>query len=613
MPNPHQSTPKGYSREAGRHTGECKTVNAENQLETVFWPTWDKALLILGVSAISIAYEGISFGTGDQPDLLALIDHTFDPTFLSRDWYVVAVTSGFGVRDGFILILRALCWIFSLQSAFLLLHWATRIVLVFGCWLLSEQETAFTQMLLAVCVVGANLGSSVPHLQALVPQDLAVALVVLGLGLFCVNRRWASMLCLMLATCIHQQIGPEAWAVMFVTAVVLFPKRFRCPQQYITYLVYLGFLCGLIYVFAKGGDFDSTMKFPELFHILAVVRNPWHYNPSTFGISSYVQFAAMLLTMIGCLVFGVQSPRQRCMLTFVAIVAVLCASIGPFLNMIASPLLLKTQFFRLTAFAPVLGWLIVGANCFSGNLGLGMYPLLAAITPSLYPMLAGYVWILGLGRNTRLAQQPYWKPLVAGATLTLNLFVLALLGQSLPRVPPLLFLGIFFVDLFIRYTNLPQTRFAALVFVFLFLGWWRSERESVIRPDPFHAAATWIASHTDVNSLFITPPAERGFRWYASRATVIDFWGYTWFRDRDALEWYRRLEAVAGQSLAEFDGFRFDELDKYYAAQPPKHFTGLCSQYRATYYMVYAGSASDRGDPFYRNERFAVYKCPQQY
>lgn len=125
-------------------------------------------------------------------------------------------------------------------------------------------------------------------------------------------------------------------------------------------------------------------------------------------------------------------------------------------------------------------------------------------------------------------------------------------------------------------------------------------------PADERALYDWTAS-TPSDAIYLVPPGLENFRLQARRAIVVD-WKSTPILPGELLQWYRRIEDVAGRPGV----MSRQAAESGYAAMDQSRMRALAARYGASYAVLDARvtSAEKLCVPVYRNDRYFV--CPLQ-
>ncbi len=125
--------------------------------------------------------------------------------------------------------------------------------------------------------------------------------------------------------------------------------------------------------------------------------------------------------------------------------------------------------------------------------------------------------------------------------------------------------------------------------------------------DPWTRLCRWVKTNTEKEALFITPPYQEGFIFYAHRPMIAEF-GVNPHLPEEIVEWKNRLRDLAGgDPLENCSGFDCSEnLEKDFNRLSADQVKALSRKYKASYFVT----ESKTSFPFvlvYGNKSFFLY------
>jgi hypothetical protein len=512
-------------------------------------------------------------------EILPQLRHAADPSYLSGDWFVSA-TAGLNTARGWythllapaIVVFGETVTLWILQLVVLAaLAWATY------AWAAVLRQSAIA-CAAAACVVTTisfgTLGSSDLLTPNPVPSSAAWAILAWGAVAIESRRYLLAGLLLALTTFVHAQLGIGVSA-LFLGWVLLRPDR---PSARQVGKVLLGLLPGLVAIApAALSQVDQSVTSDLQFQILAVVRHPWHFLPSTWSAGEWLSFATGL-TILVALLWG--HPRRRSLAWLVAIVVFVLVLAWITAEVVRVLEIVKLQPFRLSAvlqipIAIAAGSLVAtlwasprdrilaaavlvalpsaGPNAPIPTLAVGVTVLAARFSPSAHPrllsaiLLTSAIGACAVAVAEALMAGTWWLP-VAGASAVAAVGLTDLLLQDRDRKWSAYFGG----------AAVAGTGVALLLLQAIAFGATRPPTDTGLKPLPLHgtlvpagsldAAALWARDSTPAAARFLIPPDYGEFRVLASRAIVIDFKAFT-FAPSAMVIWLQRIDAVCGREL----------------------------------------------------------------
>ena len=118
---------------------------------------------------------------------------------------------------------------------------------------------------------------------------------------------------------------------------------------------------------------------------------------------------------------------------------------------------------------------------------------------------------------------------------------------------------------------------------------------------------SWAARETDVDALFVVPPANSSFR-VGARRSVFVTWKAHPFRADGMRRWLEDLQMVAPAPLIGSSGWAHRaRADSAYCANDATDWRSVAEWTEADYAVVEAGCGAPPGRPVYRAGRLTVY------
>jgi hypothetical protein len=574
--------------------------------------------VLIGAGPTFLSY---SFGSGDQIEQLPIVMRAMDSSFLVNDFFT-NVSSTFGPRFYFARFIALLGNIAPLSSVYLALTLLSNILVALITFYTARDLFGGKNLagILAPSLVmglrGFNLGSATDLFStSLVPTSLAMPLIILSMWALFRHRSVLSMLSAGLASLFHPLLGLETgcilWFSSFCSEVVLgrvqgqgFRRRFG---SLLVALFVLSVFAALVLLPYTSGEYIYPDQFIK---VLAHLRHPHHYLPSTFGLLSYLEaigfLSASFLAWYWWRKMPATSSFRAYQILFIAvIVLLLCLGGYIFVEIVPTRLWTTAQTFRLLLLIKWLGFVLVGGVVASRLLSQKA-PLFQGLLliSALSPIAMGAAHLFQQIRDWRELHDHF---LVKYLLPSLSILLVVLLFWLFPPTAgaTLLFLSV--IAMAIMLACLPRRLFYLLAVIVLtvliVLGLCHeklspvSEIESIIgRPigpqitfselsgEEIEIARLAKAS-TPKESVFLTPPHLGHFRLIAERAIVVDFKAFP-FQNMAMLDWKKRIFDCYG--VPEAKGWEaLKEMKQKYRFIDDAKLLALQSEYGFTYAVLY--------------------------
>lgn len=621
---------------------------AHKRKMTVEWLA--PAALVGMIIGSAMLLNGYLFGFSDHNDHLLLVRRMTDSNYLSRDWYVNQATAEGGVRNNYSHLMALLSRILSEAESFWLVYVLTFLLMGAGIYAWAWQHwqshaTALLTLFLVVFNHFGTLGSSNFTSKYLVPSFIAWAILVWALVL--VERKQWVMAALLLGGCvfIHPLLGMAGFALLFAWGLLRTLPGERCHWMAgVAVFSVLAALGASTLIFQHVGKTLATEA--EIVQILAYMRNPWHYVPSTWPSEIYLQFFYFVATIV--LLVAWQWPKSRDTVCLLGLIGAGCLIGAFFTEVYPIAIIAKSQPFRLTPLFQLFGALYLSAYCltiwnqtsytgpptalaiivlFSGATFLDKSNLLFWVflivltswlqirffSHSLLSVTQAAIAIALIGWvGVTVWQAQDFRSLVALGILAVALFGVWRLDswsdQPL-RVSGLTGLvGVIAIALLVLGHQVAMGKIILADQIRPFLGYIQG---TLHYNGAFDDIALWASENTHVDALFIVPPNYQTFRVKAERAIVVDFKAFV-FDDESMVEWLARLEAVVGHdNLALGYGYG-QELHEAYNHQSPESLLKAADNYGADFVVVPRDLVLPL-DLAYANKGYAVFRVKRRH
>lgn len=493
-------------------------------------------LFALALTPLLVIIQGHRFGVGNQDFLISFLRRLANPDWLSGDWMMGTPVP----HPQLLVIVSPICQLLGEPTTFLLLHLATRALLLMGIWRLvlellpGRNYTAVSAMVFTLAEPRLRVGSHYLQGGNWEPAFLGMAFSVWILALGCRILRKDSGV----ATKDYFQLGLFAGGglyshlfiagpVMAIVFATLFFSSLRKWQFWASLLVVL-FLGAPSWIYALKGFFfppSGGLSGVEVIRVLQF-RHPHHHQPWTWPVTHWFQWSAILIsTVIGW--WRVKAEPGKC----------LWILMGFMLWFV----------FSCIAFVLLGRWESI--------------PLVAYLQPfRLFPLL----WLFHLVLVIELLRslEPRLPRLIYWSFLPLAFLMLRFVGLWGPLAMALLIL--FWRQQSKHQTTNDfhptlQTSLSIMFFSFMILiglqllspfrdavntikrEHWLAE----LKPADSDRAELvhWIQRNTTTNDMFAIPPAMANFRIWEERPILVDLKNVP-FRALELQEWSTRIGAV---------------------------------------------------------------------
>jgi hypothetical protein len=585
--------------------------------------------VLLAFFSTSISYR---FGTGNQLEQIPMILRQLDPAYLSGDFFV-STSVEFGPRFYFARLVALICQILPLPWTFLILTFLTDLALV-AVTLWAARRVIGSNRLGGMLAAILVLGVSAFHLadatqiryEIFQPASLAIpgALWAVGLGLC--GRPIAAAVVASVASLAHPLYGVQGGGIALVTAFfalalrpdsdggrrsIFFP-RIRLARALPPTAAGAVILLAATLVFwwwpLQGTAAGAALSSAELVETLGRFRAPHHYLPSHFRPQDFVTTGLFITATAIALArwSRSESPVNASLLLVPLLIVPGACVIGTvFTEVWPARLVFTLQPFRLLSIVKWVGYLLIAcqlAHYLQRPPNAVARPLAALSLLSsagTQPLVTTAVFAL-VGFFDRLPFAPSARLVVVVmgigsallwvmfGSLSEILFLAGALGLAmawfggtrLVKASGTAMAAALGVALALNASGRPPIALEPLVPVFDFDGLRDAEAE----------AARGAAANTDVEAIFVVPPAFGILRLVGRRALVVDFKAIP-LQDGAMREWRERIRFVYGE--VEAGGFpALARLDQAYRAVTDSHLLRIAGRYGATHALLYADSTT---------------------
>ena len=594
-------------------------VNPDQTKKTTL-STWLPLLLFCISAGLLATLWGYNYSAGNAEEQLPFIFRALDSSFLNNDFFTNTF-SLYGPRTFFSEFIAFFARAIPLATTLFLLTLIANIAIAFISARVSQYffpRSRFSTFLAAAGVLTLKtfwLGySNIIYRSFLEPEHLAMPLILLGFYLILKRRYIPAALSFGVASLFHALLGLElGWILFGVVVLDLIVQKLRKEPQK-TKLLPLGISLLVLAVFSFALLYPYTLQpsipVDEFIRLVAYVRHPHHYLPSTFETWQYAQAAVYLLGFGFAFWFAFKRSEslhahKRFLLAIGAITALLCLGGYLFVEVWPSRLWTSAQMFRLPYllkwFSIVLltGWagdMIENPSARESKI-VGISAAIGLVTPVSLAFVPLALWARAVILPRLKLPQKMLHDIVI-LVLTLGLAVFYKPEFRTWACYLILFGGVWMIT-FLRVKKVGLIAGTALPLAFsaLFLLF-----TSTLTPPSFLKyelpvfslfkttgevadIASFAKTNTPADAVFYTPPRMGEFRYLAERAIVVDFAAYP-FQDLSMREWYRRIADCYGVSpLLGFDSLTQLNLTVYHITD--EELKSLSDKYGFKYAVVY--------------------------
>jgi len=516
------------------------------------------AAVLLAATAFYLRF-GYSFGAGDHDDLLPELLRRLDPALFSRDPFVIERMVGVSVRGVFVSLLQVLAGAMPVSVAGALLHAAVFGTTALGIYRLAAallQDLPFAALVAPTVSTALlllwPLGQNSVAYAYLVPEGVAWALVVHALVWLVRGRLVLPAVLIGLAGWVHAVTGLVV-AVALTLTVLAAPapagRRLARAALFAGVCALVAAPFALPVALSQSGDAPGAL--PSAYDLFVRLRLPHHLLPTAFPPASWLRFGALAVAGGASLVL----LRRRGRLAgdgvaerFLVVTAVLCAVAAVVVVGFESFAAARMQAFKLTVPAAVL-------------LTVGLCGAAASV-------------VAGAPDNLRrLIALPVRVPL---ATLAVALLLAGATAVA---------------------TTAGAGRRGAM---------WMPRAHAA---SPDGRLEAWARSETDVDALFIVPPANTSFR-VGARRSVLVTWKAHPFRAEPMRHWLRTLQLVAPAPWMAGDPGGWSYLGRTedaYCANDAAAWRRIAGETGADYAVVEAGCGTPAAPAAFRAGPMSVH------
>ncbi|MCX6054051.1 MAG: hypothetical protein NTZ74_03885 [Chloroflexi bacterium] len=587
---------------------------------------WPLVLFFCFTAGLAATLWGYNYSAGNAEEQLPFIFRALDPTYLAKDFFTNTAEL-FGPRTLFSEFIAFFARSFPLSTVLFSFTLIANISIAYLSSLTSRfffPHSNFGALLSAAGVLTLKtfwLGySNIVFRTFLEPEHLALPFLLLGFYLILKSKPIPASLSFGVAALFHLLMGLETgWLMLGASSLLFLFKVIRKEISLksgknlgIGLLILSGFSILLLVPYLS----QPTISSSQFIQLVAYVRHPHHYLPSTFELWQYGQ-AAVYLFGFGIL-FWIGKKRSENLRKFNSllllvggIILLFCVGGYLFVEVWPSRIWTAAQMFRLPYltkwFSIVLmtGWTgsVIDEPKNEESRLLGFSSGIGLITPVSIAWIAAASW----ARRMLLPRLkiPSWllhdSVILVITTLSILVYKPELRTWCLFTI---FFLVIWMMDFFHwRRASVLIISLVPLFVSILFLLF----RFTLTPPDflkyeiPVFSLiktsgepaemAKFARENTPKNAVFLTLPKYGEFRYAAERAIVVDIVAFP-FQDKAMVDWYERMADCYGMSaLLGFNAL--PELNHRFHSITDSQLRYLAKKYGVDYAILYKDTVTD--------------------
>ncbi|MCB0175964.1 MAG: hypothetical protein KDJ97_36030 [Anaerolineae bacterium] len=503
---------------------------------------------------------------------------------------------------------------------------------------------------LAVCIVmsidrnGPIGEAAIIYDRIMLPGGLVMPFILLAV--------WAALkqkpiICASLtgaASIIHPLMGMGTGGILLTTIVVTQASLMlhRNPQDRAMRLSWRAITVSTVVLAAFAAlsliPYSSSERISsaQFFEIMAYLRNPHHYIPSTFGEIAYISALSMLFAFsIAWYWWQTSIKVSEYRVRFVAILTlfILMLLLGGyfFVEIIPMRIWVTAQVFRFVFLIRWIGFVLVGGviaywlTVYQSNLHAGLF-----LVSTVSPITLGITHVSKLLENQR-KEPGVWVGIYLQPSPIMMVVIIVLLLTKSDVIFQIMLLALL-SGIILAFAYWPKkvfyTAMGATLVILTLTGCFRQEIElpagikntvvgKLLKPqislddfsDPASEVASYAREHTPKDSVFLTPPSFGQFRLTAQRAIVVDFKAFP-FQDKAMVEWRQRLFDCYGEP--DTIGFpALKEMETNYALINDARIRTLQAKY-GFFYVVLNQQTPTRYPNLYENRYYKIIQVVDQ-
>ncbi len=580
---------------------------------------WLPLLVFCFTAGILATLWGYNYSSGNAEEQLPFILRALDPTFLSNDFFTNTFNQ-YGPRTIYSEFVAFFARVAPLSAVLFVLTLAGNVSIAFLSSLICKHfvpGSTLSHFLAAAGVLTLKtfwLGySNILYRTFLEPEHLAMPFILLGFYWVLKKKYILSALSFGIASLFHALLGLEfGWILISVSildALIRHLRKEDAPNHWRSLIIGVGLLAAISAAVLLPFTLQESIPADEFIRLVAYVRHPHHYLPSTFELWQYGQAAVYLLGFGFIFSFCLSSSSildssKRFFYLMGGLLLLLCLGGYLFVEVWPSRLWTSAQMFRLLflvkwfSIVLVAGW--VGSLIEDPGKRDSRKYSLGALIAMVTPVSLAWVALTSFARERILPKfrLPTWL-LHDWVILTISLVAVILYQPELRTW----FLFLFFASLLLVMRALKwrlwihivssavMFSIAVVLVVFSFQGGAPVFLKSEVPFFPLYPTtsetadmAAFARENTPIDAVFLTPPKFGEFRYMAERAIIVDFVAYP-FQDLSMKEWYLRMaDCYTATDLLGFTAV--PEINHRFHSISDEKLTTIAEKYGVTYAVV---------------------------
>ncbi|HUH73373.1 MAG TPA: DUF6798 domain-containing protein [Chitinophagales bacterium] len=260
-----------------------------------------KDILISFLSALLFLLgKGFIYNTADQIEPLVLVYKKLNSNLYVGDFYVESAQNIFTVRYYYVELLAFFGKYFSLYHISLV---GTFLCLFFASWglikitraLVSDNLSGYaTPFFVLFLFISWTVGGNEIQYNLLISSSLAKALSIWGIY-FLLRKRWAlSAILIGFGGTFQVLVGLQLGVI--IIAYLIIHQQWKSILQWgaVWLMVISPMLIPILFIQFYSSTKDAVNE-GEFYHLLYYFRNPYHYLPNLFPLTSYIKLVILLV------------------------------------------------------------------------------------------------------------------------------------------------------------------------------------------------------------------------------------------------------------------------------------------------------------------------------
>jgi hypothetical protein len=524
----------------------------------------------------------------NQYEQVTLILRYLNPSFLQNDWMVNTFFSSFS-RMFYTAYMGTWAKVIPLSTVYFF-HYLIMIILVtFSTFYLSLliYKSRFISVLTSIFILygsSVTLGGNDLIGRDLDPPRLTFAIVTTAITLYLYKKYFFSAILFGISAYLHPLIGLEVPLIFYT--IIFFHKLIQSKLQFNfqkfksliqSILLYLLISSFAIYTYFFSSDAHPANSV-NLLNLIAKIRTPTHYIPSTWPFIVYIKFFLFLIILISILrIFKKTINRdiQRIIIGITTFILIFCFIGYIFTEIFPWYPIVMSQPFRLTVLIYWFGSIIIYGGCFNiVKIQNRINKKIAYILP-IVPFLLGF------------------PPSLTQNGISFYFFLLF----------SILFSFFLFYLKKIKYGSEIALFGTLTIFAFTYRHYYFQFSQTYQLFTPEITLSQWVKNNTIRDAIFLVPPDFSAFRLNAQRAIVVDWQVQT----LQAETWRNRIKDISNLQNSSDFSMTEEITKKGYNSLTLPQILDLQKKYHISY-AVGENNITYPLKKMYRNDRYTLYQ-----